>query len=99
MAIPGHTCPGVFPSMLFLNVFISSASTWFKVYIASVETFIFLLIIFFSQYTGTQTTSPWCWDPGVVLPECRRLLFPFIARGYESLYYEIINTCMIWHDQ
>ena len=45
--------------------FNSSASTWFKVYITSVATFVFFL--FFSQYTRTQMTSPWCWDPGVVM--------------------------------
>ena len=78
--------PGTRVRVFFLRcyswmIFISSASTWLKVYIASVETFIFLLIIFFSQYTRTQTTSPWCWDPGVVLPECRRLLFPLLHAG------------------
>ena len=39
-------------------IFISSASTWFKVYIASVETFIFLLIIFFRSIPGHKRPVP-----------------------------------------
>ena len=55
---PGTRVRVFFPRCYSWMIFISSASTWFKVYTASVETFIFLLIIFFRSIPGHKRPVP-----------------------------------------
>ena len=84
--------PGTRVRVFFLRcyswmIFISSASTWFKVYIASVETFIFLLIIFFRSIPGHKRPVP-----GAGIQE---LFCPTVDVSYFLLLHAGTSLCIM----